>query len=45
MIQAVKLDNEGDLEGALELYTAALEYFVPLTQSEYNPLRKEALRY
>jgi len=44
VVKAVKLDNEGDLEGALELYTAALEYFVPLTQSEYTPSRKEALR-
>ena len=42
--QAVKLDREGDLEGALELYTKALEYFVPLTQGEHNPARKEALR-
>ena len=42
--QAVKLDHEGDLEGALELYTKALEYFVPLTQGEHNPARKEALR-
>lgn len=42
--QAVKLDHEGDLEGALELYTKALEYFVPLTQGEHNSARKEALR-
>lgn len=42
--QAVKLDQDKQLEEALELYRAALEYLVPIVQLERNVVKKAALR-
>lgn len=41
--RAVKKDTEGDLNEALVLYRSALEYLVPLLQSERNATRKASL--
>ena len=42
--QAVKMDQEKDLEGALTLYKSALEYLIPLITNEKNSSRKSNLR-
>lgn len=42
--QAVKLDNENDLEAALTIYKSALEYLIPLITNEKNPGKKLNLR-
>lgn len=41
---AVKLDNQGQIEEALALYKAALEYLIPLITNERNAVNKMALR-
>ena len=42
--QAVKIDQEGHLEEALQLYKSALEYLIPLVVNEKNATKKLALR-
>lgn len=42
--QAVKLDQEDDLEAALVLYRSALEYLIPLVTNEKNAATKMSLR-
>ncbi len=42
--EAKRKESEGLLEEALGFYTKALEYLVPLAQSEQSSVRKEALR-
>ena len=42
--QAVKIDQDGDLEQAMQLYKSALEYLIPLVLNEKNATKKLAMR-
>lgn len=42
--QAVKVDQEGELDEALLLYRSALEYLIPIVRSERNAAKKMSLR-